>query len=1060
MKKILLMLCWIAAMPLFGLNDLIAAVGEPQQSTVTITGTVKDDKGEPLIGANVLIVGTTSGQITDLNGNFTISSPADATLRVSFVGYLTQEVKLSASKRNYDIVLREDTETLDELVVIGYGSVKKSDVTGSLASVTSEEIVRKNPVTVTEGLQGAAAGVVVTRSGGPGGGASVRIRGIGSISNGFAPLYVVDGIRVGYNADYLNPNDIASVEILKDASATAIFGSQGANGVIIITTKQAEAGRARVNFTANYGVITPSEHLDVLNAEGYVKAARLAAAANGATVNATWAKYDKELTSIDWQDEMSRTALTQNYNMTIMGGSDATRAVFSVGYQNSEAVIINQEYERLTARLNIDNTIKKIIRIGGSLTYNYNQNRGSGASMLSYATLPPTMDDSDATGNIIHTPIRYPNGDWGHYPFSISGVNDINQYIDNPVAVSTDSWEAGNKNRINMVNATGYFELDIIKGLTFRTNVGFNAFGRGQVTYSPLNTRTYYKRQDDYDELTTTASMSVGYSVESYLTYNLGINDHSINAMLGYSASRSNIQVDASARARYFAVPTIRQIGQTQDTGTLYGSGGLSDESHMLSQFGRLNYSFKSKYLLTATMRRDGSSNFGKGNRWGYFPSAAVTWRIGEETFVKDAIPSISNLKLRLSWGRTGNSGFAGDLSIDQLSSERIAYYYYEGGSFSLAPGLAQTKEIDTNLKWETNETKNIGLDFGIMNNSLSFTVDWFVKDSKDLLTYRPIRPSAGYAGIYTNLGHIRNSGFEFSATYQKQLGQVFTTVRANATTLKNEAIDIGEPTVYTVGSGDWWTGAAILQNGYALGTFFGYRYDGIFRDQAEIDALNAQAAAKGVNGGYYQSMYTKPGDVKFKDLDGDGYVNMDDNSDREVLGNGFPTLTYGLNIQLNYKRWDATINTYGALGQKLLSYAYKNLTTMRSGTEGYQNIFREYYENSWTADNPTAKYPRLSRADDNRNTRVSDLYLFDGDYFKIRNVQIGYTFSSESIKRLSLDNVRLSLGVQDLYTFTKYPGGLDPEITQGFSGVTTNGIDEGRYPLPRTFTFALTVGF
>jgi TonB-linked SusC/RagA family outer membrane protein len=1029
----------------------------------TVTGTVTDESGGPLIGVNVMVKGQTSiGTSTNTDGKFTLSVPESAkTLLIEYIGYISQEAPIGT--KPIDVILKEDAQNLDEMVVIGYGSVKKSDVTGALASVTSEEINRKNPVTVTEGLQGAAAGVVVTRSGGPGGGASIRIRGIGSISNGFAPLYVVDGIRVGYNADYLNPNDIANVEILKDASATAIFGSQGANGVVIITTKKADAGRARVNFTANYGMITPSEHLDVLDAEGYVKAARLAAAANGATVNSTWTKYDKELNTIDWQKEMSRTALTQNYNMTIMGGSDATRSVFSVGYQNNEAVIINQKYERLTARLNIDNTIKKIIRIGGSLTYNYNQNQGSGGSMLGYATLPPTMDDSDESG-VIHTPIRYPNGTWGHFPFSISGVNDINQYLDNPVAVSTDNFEAGNKTRNNMVNATGYAELDILKGLTFRTNFGFNAYGGGNATYTPLNNRTYYKRQDDYDELSATANFGVGYSVESYLTYNLYLKDHSISAMLGYSASRSNITVSSNVSARYFAVPTIRSINQTQDRSTIntsqYSYSGLGDESHMLSQFGRLNYSFKSKYLLTATMRRDGSSNFGKGNRWGYFPSAAVTWRLGEETFVKDAIPSISNLKLRLSWGRTGNSGFAGDRSVDQLSSAGINYYFLDGSSFVLAPGLAQTQEIDTNLKWETNETKNVGLDFGILKNSISFTIDWFTKDSKDLLTFRPIRPSAGYSGVYTNLGHIRNSGFEFSTTFQKMLGQLFLTVRANATTLKNEAIDIGEPTVYTVGTGDWWNGAAILQNGYALGTFYGYRYDGIFRDQAEIDALNAQAAAKGVNGGYYQSMYTKPGDVKFKDLDGDGYVNMDDNSDREVLGNGFPTLTYGLNIQLNYKRWDATINTYGALGQKLLSYAYKNLTTMRSGTEGYQNIFREYYENSWTADNPTAKYPRLSRADDNRNTRVSDLYLFDGDYFKIRNVQIGYTFSSESIKRLSLDNVRLSLGVQDLYTFTKYPGGLDPEITQGFSGVTTNGIDEGRYPLPRTFTFALTVGF
>ncbi|GHT08049.1 SusC/RagA family TonB-linked outer membrane protein [Bacteroidia bacterium] len=1038
--------------------------------TRTVTGTVTDVSGDPLIGVSISVKGQpTIGISTNVEGKFSLGVPAgNITLIVSYIGHITQE--LAASDQAMNITMREDVQSLEETVVIGYGSVKKSDVTGSLVSVNMEEVIRKNPVTITEGLQGAAAGVQVTRSGGPGGGASIRIRGIGSISNSFAPLYVVDGIRVGRNADYLNPNDIANTEILKDASSTAIFGSEGANGVILITTKKGEAGRARVNFTANYSVLTPADRLDVLDTEGFVKAARLAANASGSTLNALWANHDKGLTYIDWQDEMSRTALTQNYNLNIMGGSDATRAVFSVGYTKNQAIRIGQEYQRLTARLNVDNTIKKIIRVGGSITYNYNENTGSsfgqggGGSMLTYAILPPTMDEMDASGNPVLVPIQYPDGTWGHFPYSLANVFDVNQYLDNPVAVAGDTKNAKNVGRFNMANANAYTEIDLYKGLTFRTNFGFNAFSGGSATYNALNQRTYYRRNDDFDELSANANFGIGYSVESYLTYNKNINNiHSINVMGGYSASRSGIQVNSNISARYFAAPSIRQITQTQDPSTYNTSpSGLSDETHMLSYFGRLNYGFKSKYLLTATIRKDGSSNFGKGNKWGYFPSAALVWRLSEESFLKEQ-EYLSNLKLRLTWGQTGNSGFGGDNAVDQLSSARINYYWHNGGAFNLTPGLAQTREIDTNLKWETNEQTNIGVDFGVLKNMLSFTLDYFIRDSKDLLTRRTIRPSAGYENIYTNLGHIRNSGFEISGTFTKPIGsEIFLNLRGNTTFIKNEAIDIGAPTTFNTGAtGSWWESSAILQNGYALGTYYGYRADGIFRNQAEIDALNKQAAEKGVNGGYYQARNTAPGDVKFKDLNGDGYVNMNDNTDREELGNGFPKMTFGLNLGITYKKWDASVNMYGSFGQKLLSYAYKELTTMRNADNGYHNILKEYANNSWTPENPNAKYHRLTRTDDNHNTRVSDLYLYNGDYLKIRSIQIGYAFPSNFVKKLQLDNLRLSAAVEDLYTFTKYPGGLDPEFTQaGTNGVQTNGIDQGRYPLPRTFTFALTVGF
>jgi TonB-linked SusC/RagA family outer membrane protein len=1037
-----------------------------QQSNITVNGTVKDEKGEPIIGANILLVGTTTGQITDVDGKFSLSIPAGSTLRVSYVGFHPQDLKTTAGKRNYDIVLKEDTEALEEVVVIGYGVVKKSDVTGSVSSVNVDEMMKLNPIGVVSGLQGAAAGVLVTRNGGPEGSSKIRIRGVASINNSTDPLFVVDGIRVGTNIDYLNPADVQNIEILKDASATAIYGSEGANGVIMVTTRKGEAGRARVNFSMNHAVVSQARTLDVLDAPGFAKAARAAAEANGGSLNAAWWNHADELQTINWQDEMSRSALQSNYSLSVSGGSENTRAVFSLGYTDNDGVIINQNFQRLTARLNVDHTVKKVIRTGASIAYTYNRMQGSmsgfsGGSMLNYAAIPPTMDDADAEGNLIHVPVRGPDGTWGH--FFHSG-NDVSQYQDNPVAASTSSFEAGNHSYGGNVIANAYAEITLFKDFIFRSNGAMTTWNFATSNYEPLNNRPQNNMNDDFDRYTVSNRASVGLSLESYLTWHKRFGaQHDITAMAGHSVSR-NFGANSSINARYFPVPTVRQIEMTQAPDKIQGSGGLDDENRMESFFGRFNYSFNDRYLLTATIRRDGSSNFGAGNRYGTFPSMSFAWRLLEESFVKN-LKLFSNLKLRLGWGQTGNAGFGGSNAVDQLSSSRIAYYYYDGKSFTTAPGLAQVREIDTNLKWETNEQYNAGLDFGFANNMLSFSLDYYIRDANDLLLSRSLRPSTGYANIYTNAGKIRNSGFELAATFQKPFGKWFFNARLNASTNKNEAIDVGLPIYSTVGNGDWWNNCSITENGRPLGSFYGHRVEGIFQTQAEIDALNAVAREKGLNGGYYQMAGTAPGDFKFKDLDGNGVV---DDLDRDYLGHGFPTLNYGLNLSVNYKNWDATLYMYGLTGQSILAYGYKNLTTMRAGTEGYTNVLREYAENAWTPTNHSTKYQRLSRQDDNHNTRVSDYYLMNGNFLKIRNVQIGYNLPKNLLKSIQVDNARIFASVEDIYTFTSYPANLDPELPIGnntyinnvYQSVLTTGVDQGHYPLPMTFTVGINIGF
>ncbi|GHU75985.1 SusC/RagA family TonB-linked outer membrane protein [Bacteroidia bacterium] len=1028
-----------------------------QQSNVTIRGTVSDESGQPIIGANVVVSGTTVGVITDLDGKFELSVSANATVKVSYVGYLPQDFKVVAGKNQYPIVLREDSEALEEVVVIGYGVVKKSDVTGSVVSVNAEEMMKRNPTTIGQGLQGAAAGVYVGNNGGPSGETSIRIRGAATINNSTDPLFVVDGIRVGTNVNFLNPADVESIEILKDASATAIYGSQGANGVVMITTKKGEQGRAKVNVQANFGVQMVTNTLDVLDAPGYAKAAQRAALANNTSVNTAWLNYADQLNTIDWQKEMAQNALRQNYNMSVSGGNENTRAVMSVGYFNNEGVIINTNFRRVTARANIDQTIKKFLRTGINVTYMYNESYGGFGSLLNYAVTPPTMDDVDSNGNLVHIPVQSADGTWGH--FFHTGT-DVNKTQDNPVAASVEGRKAGNNNWGNMVLTNAYVDFDIVKGLVFRTIGSINYNTNSSSTYNPVNQRTQMNMNDTSDNYSVRMYSGTTLSLESYLTYNLNIkNIHSIGAMAGYSISRDR-PMEAYGYSKFLPVATIRRVELSTQPSTYNTSGGLGLETRQESFFGRINYSYQSKYLLTATVRRDGSSNFGAGNRYGVFPSAALSWRASEEEFIKN-LGIFSNLKVRLGWGQTGNAGRPTNQSRDQLSSDHLAYYWYNGSAFTTAPGLAQIREIDTNLKWETNEQTNIGLDFGFANNTYTFSLDYFIRDAKDLLLERSIRPSTGYTNIYTNAGHIRNTGLEAMAVYQKQVGKDwFFNIRLNGSTLKNEVISIGEPIFREIGTGDWWTQASYTQEGAPIASFNGWRVDHVFQNQAEIDALNAKSPD-----GIYQYAATRPGDYMYKDLNGDNKIT---DEDREVFGDGFPTLNYGLNVGINYKNWDLNLYMYGVGGQEVMSFAYKRLSTMRNGTEGYSNILKEAAANAWTPENPSNKYSRLTRADDNHNGQVSDAYLKKADFLKIQNLQIGYNLPASTVKKLLVDNVRVYASCENILTITNYVAGLDPEITainpndrgNRNGNVLWTGFDTGHYPLPRAFSLGISIGF
>ena len=1027
-----------------------SSIKETSKKAIEVIGTVLDSKGVPIIGANVVIKGTTNGTISDFDGNFSIQNvPANAVLIVSYIGYVDKEIAVG-DESVIKVILSEDMQALDEVVVVGYGTMKKSDLTGSISNVKSDKLLNRPVTNITQSLQGKVAGVeVFQNSGAPGGHVRMRIRGDNSIKSSNEPLYVVDGI-IGVTSELLNPNDVESIEILKDASATAIYGTRGANGVIMITTKNGGKGKAKVNFSANYALQFNSNKIDVADAGLFASAVRSAVKNDGiAMTNLAYGEdYIGRLNSIDWQDEMSRTALQQNYNLSASGGSENTQANLSLGYLNNQGIVIESNFKRLTARANITHKVKDFLHVGLNLNYAHSEKMGGG-NLRNYAQAIPTMDYVE-DGVFYSMPIVLPDGTWGHY--KKEGNGDVNKGADNLVAAAKT---ADSINKWDRMLASAFLQLDLYKGLTFKTIASYNYYTKGYNGYTAYNDRTF-GTQDRKDSFSLNQSQSTSLGLEAFLNYDWSNEHHRVSAMAGFSTSDTN-GAWLNSSANDFPADNIRKISLTNDPSSKQTDGGLDLKTRFLSYFGRLTYTLNDRYIVTATVRRDGSSNFGAGNRYGTFPSASVAWRLSEEKFIKD-LELFSNLKLRAGWGQTGNAGNGTNLSIAQLSSANAMYWFFNGSSVINGAGIAQQKEIDTNLKWETNEQTNIGIDFAFMNNELSFSADYFIRDAKDLLLYRQIRPSTGFSNVYTNAGHIRNSGFEFTAAWNKSFSDWNIGIRLNGSTLKNEAIEVGDPIFSKSGSaqdGDNWDNHSITQNGYPVGSYYGWKVEGIFRTQAEIDEMNRLAVEKGGESGVYQDKTTQPGDYKFVDLNGDGQIT---DADRTVIGNGYPKFTYGMNLTASWKNFDFSMNLYGVAGMDILSYSSARLTSVYAPDGGYQNVLKEYINNAWSSSNTGAKYPRITKTDYNKNMRVSDAYIQKGDYLKISNIQIGYTFPKNVLKPVKMENARVFASVDNVCTISSYNKFGDPEV--GDSNVLYSGFDGGRYPFPMSVTFGLSVQF
>lgn len=1042
-------------------GDVNPASTTAMQQSKKISGIITDEKGEPIIGANIAVVGTTIGIISDMDGKYELEVPEGAEVKVSYIGYNPQSFKVT-QKTSYNIVLKEDSEMIDEVVVVGYGTIKKSDISGSVVSVDKEQMMKRNPLNLAQGLQGSAAGVMVSKnSGDPEGTATIRIRGVATVNGSADPLYVVDGVQVGSNANFVNPADVESIEVLKDASATAIYGARGANGVVMITTKKGVKGATQLNFSANFGIQNMTGKLDVADADLFAYSVRQGRANDAASIQnkAFGADYAGRLRTIDWQDVMTRTALQQNYMLSVSGGNDKTQSTFSVGYLNNDGVILDSNFSRLTARANVTHKVKDFIEVGGNVAFVHSEKVGGG-NLRSYATLTPTMDYVDeTTGQFISNDWRA-NADGTYNAFmQISGEGDIQKGQDNPYAAKME--EDKTPTYENKFVGSAYLNLNLFKGLQFRTigsytlstvdGSGFNIVNPRTITAAQTNSFWMNQSQDNNIE------------IESYFTYNWKNDIHNLTVMAGNSVTNYWGHW-VSSNASNFLADTYRQMSLTSDQTSRIGDGGYNLKTRYISWYGRAMYTLMDRYIVTATVRRDGSSNFGSGNRWGTFPSAALAWRLSEEDFIKN-LDIFSNMKLRFGWGQTGNAGSATSLSVAQLSSNRIAYDWGQlGGSssnYNKVVGFAQLKEIDTNLKWETNTQTNIGLDLGMLNNDLNITMDYFIRDSKNLLLYRNMRPSTGHGQVYTNAGHIQNKGFEFSVSYNKRFGDWNLGATLTGSTLKNKVIEVGDPIYNNLDAngdlitddGDNWTNHSVTMEGHAVGSYYGYVVEGIFKNQAEVDAANALAKENGYDA--YQVNATTVGDYKYKDLNGDGHI---DGNDQKVLGNGFPKLNYGLTLNASWKNWDAMIYMYGVAGMKINSYAAMKMTQLYKTGGGIQNTLKEYINNAWSESNPNAVYPRMTIVDNNTNMKASDAYVKKGDFLKIANIQIGYTFPKRWLQPLRMDNARIFASVENLACFSGYNKFGDPEV--GNAAVLQTGFDGGRYPYPRTFTFGLSVQF
>lgn len=983
----------------------------------TITGTVSDSNG-PLPGANVIVKGTNNGTTTDFDGNYSLTNVnGTATVIFSYVGFNLQEVAVN-NRTTINVILEENSTALEDVVVVGYGTQSRAAVTGAISSIDSDEISSLPVATADQALQGRAAGVSVVNSGSPGVAPQVRVRGLGTPNNS-NPLYVIDGI-ISSGIGNLNPTDIESVQILKDASTTAVYGSQGSNGVILVTTKTgSKSGLTQVTFDAYTGAQFSNARYDVLNTEQYIAYAR--DISDPVPARITDPQYADILTNnVNYQDAIFRTGLMRNYNLGLSGGGDNSNYRFSAGYLNQEGAVIETEFERFSFRANSNFTTGKL-KFGQTMGISFNvqnpERADGGRSLIEHAIKSAP-----------YLPIYNPNNKGG---FQGPNSSIDGQDAANPVRVQTLG-EAVNKS-VSIIGSV-FGEYEIIDGLTFRSQVGLD--------YSNFKNSNFIPSFNDDSEGGATGS--IGFA---QITKNTGIfQSLTFTNSLNYKKTFADVNnfefllLSEQQEIKNESVNANSQNSITDDINqvSLTGAGlsSASDEYNRLGYLGRLNYDYDLKYILSLSLRRDASSRFGPNNRWGWFPSASLGWNISREVFMEDTF--FSNLKLRGSYGVTGNDkignyGYSATLITDFI-------YPIAGGA---ADGTTANGLANPDLKWEETTMTNIGLDMGLFKEQFTVSLEYYRNKSDDLLINRPLSPSLGTndPNISENVGSVETTGFEVNMAYNDYEGDFTWSASFNLGSSKNEVLSLGTVTEIN-GGGFENENLSRITVGEPLFYFYGLRTDGIYQSQAEVDAVFTANPDQNI---------VQPGDIRFIDTNGDGNINADD---RTKIGNPYPDFTYGFNASANYKKFDLNIFISGIAGNDVYNTNIYDL-------EGMPRLFNSGTAvlNRWTGPGTSNEVPRALGA--GQNVSASDRFLEDGSFTRLRNVTLGYTIDSKFFEDY-LSKFRIYLSGQNLVTITGYSG-LDPEI--GSSTVINNsafeyGIDRGNYPQPKSFLFGLQLSF
>ncbi len=1003
------------------------------QQKKKVTGTVVDESGLPVLGASVVEKGTINGVTTDFDGNFELNIPIGATIEISYMGFKTQNIKYTG-QTTLKIVLQEEAQDLEEVVVVGYGVMRKSDLTGSVGKMDVKELQKVSTIDAAQAMQGRMAGVnVISNSGNPGAGATIRVRGVGTINNS-DPLYIVDGFPAS-DISHIAPTDIESMEVLKDASATAIYGSRGANGVILVKTKSGAKGtKTELQVNTYTGVSQIAKTIDMADATEFARARKYIGSTDAILDYILDSEANgKYLKGTNWFDEISRIAYSQRYNVSLMGTNDNYSYSHSTTYSNENGIIQGSGLKKFMFNTNNSYTVAKDIKLGMNLNYVWYEKPDFSTDDFYTGVLPGVLRSDPVSAA------------WDNYTNFFGQMYYSTSQTNPALGVWQNGYTNTNDHRF-IANFFIQFDNLFFKGLSFRAQYGRNYIFNRYRKFSPAYYITANQKNDE-QTLNEKRTEGVSWSNTNYFSYNGMVDKLSIGATLGMEL-QSTTWTDINVTG--YGVPedsNLRYLSMAKDKGKFLLGGGKG-HNRLASAFFRTNLSYDNKYLLTGTVRLDGSSRFMKDHRWGWFPSFSAGWNVANEDFMEQAREVMPVFKVRAGWGRVGNQSSAGD--FDYVTSLVNGYSYVFNKN--IVTGSIQEQLANQELTWETSEQYNIGIDYGFLDSKLTGSIDFFVRNTRDMILSRPIPQYAGKKRPNVNAGTMENKGIEFSIGYQDKIGEDFSYgLNFNTTWIRNRVTSLAGSEAIRSGAIGRVGNTTMTEEGREIAYFYGYKTNGIFKTQTDIDNYVTTDGTQIVGPGGQRPQL---GDVAFVDLNQDGKVSAEDMT---YLGSASPDFTGGFNLNLGYKNFDFTMFMTYSLGNEIINSLYQSLYS----TDMFEtNISRDMALNHWSPDNPNSDVPRLALTDTNLNSvSFSDRMVEDGSFLRIKQIQLGYNLPKDLLSRIGAKSFRIFGAVDNLYTFTKYSG-LDPEIYAMYGNPLYYGIDMVNYPQPRTYSFGLNITF